>query len=952
VAAPPAPSAAPPVRIASYNVCGGYVADCQSALDLGPWAESVAQAAAEFDTDVLMLQELCRGQLSALEARMPGYRAVWTKTLTGHAGCGKWNAPPSSSGSFGLGMLVRAASVKAYEAALTPADPAQPGEPRAVQCAAAPVDGRAALVCNTHLSKDLAGQGTAEVVSRARGWAAGLPVIIGGDFNADPQDPKLDVLYRLQGGTGAFTESDESDADHFGPDCRRQVACRTGQPTTVAKAGKPPRKFDYIFADTAHFLPVEGDVRDVVRDGTSLSDHLMLRAAMAWSDDRTAPTAPVAEPGAPTVSTSTRSVAAGDFTGDNRSDLVFLGRDGSVTLRPGAAGGVGQPVTLVAGTGGGWSDAQSLTAGDFNGDGKADLRVRWKAGSVFLYPGNGNGGLGGSVHVRPAGAWSQVAETVAADVTGDGRADALTLDEGGKVTLHTGVADAGSDVRVPVPAPSETALARDAVAADLDGDGRADVVVRWSDGSVTRHAGTSTGVGQPVTLVAGTGGGWSDAQSLTAGDFNGDGKADLLVRWRAGSVFLYPGNGNGGLGGSVPVLPAGSWNDAVDILGVRATAAGSKADALVRRASGSVDLYPAGSGAAALAATGVVAAARAGEPYRIPVRSFDLRGRVASYEYTLNHRAAGPRAVAGADRSDVVVTPSSAGQHTLYVTALDLAGNRSATLTYPFVSVSANEPGRQRPTDFTGDGKADLLVRWKAGSVFLYPGNGNGGLGGSVPVLPAGSWNDAVGVVTGEFTGDTVADTLVVAEDGSAGLHPGDGHGFTGERLPVLPAGSLLGTAGITAADFTGDGVSDLVVRRTDGGVVLRPGDGRAGLGAPVQLRPAGTGGWADALDVVAGDFTGDGKADLLVRWKAGSVFLYPGNGNGGLGGSVPLLPAGSWNDVVNITAGLFTADATSDVMIRWKNGSVTAHPSNGQGFDSPLPVRPVGEWLDSASLS
>lgn len=101
---------------------------------------------------------------------------------------------------------------------------------------------------------------------------------------------------------------------------------------------------------------------------------------------------------------------------------------------------------------------------------------------------------------------------------------------------------------------------------------------------------------------------------------------------------------------------------------------------------------------------------------------------------------------------------------------------------------------------------------------------------------------------------------------------------------------------------------------------------------------------------VAAGDFTRDGKADLLVRWKAGSVFRHPGNG--GLGGSVPLLPAGSWNDAVNITAGLFTADATSDVMIRWKNGRVTVHPSNGQSLDGPLPVRPVGEWLDSASLS
>ena len=43
------------------------------------------------------------------------------------------------------------------------------------------------------------------------------------------------------------------------------------------------------------------------------------------------------------------------------------------------------------------------------------------------------------------------------------------------------------------------------------------------------------------------------AQILGVGDYNGDGSADVLARSVDGSLWIYPGDGSGGLAGRQPV---------------------------------------------------------------------------------------------------------------------------------------------------------------------------------------------------------------------------------------------------------------------------------------------------------------------------------------------------------------------------------------------------------------
>ncbi|MFF4529430.1 FG-GAP repeat domain-containing protein [Streptomyces sp. NPDC001407] len=97
-------------------------------------------------------------------------------------------------------------------------------------------------------------------------------------------------------------------------------------------------------------------------------------------------------------------------------------------------------------------------------------------------------------------------------------------------------------VRMPWPdAPAPAGMAH-LTAADLTGDGKADLAgVETATGSLWLYPGTGHGTfGDRVRI----GTGWGGLGKLAAGDFTGDGKADLLaVDSDTGNLYLYPGTG-------------------------------------------------------------------------------------------------------------------------------------------------------------------------------------------------------------------------------------------------------------------------------------------------------------------------------------------------------------------------------------------------------------------------
>lgn len=530
------PATAPNVRSLTYNVCGGYSV-CQSELDTETWTSRVVEQITDWDTDAVMLQELCIGQWIALRDALPGYSAVWTSTTT-TSGCAKWSTDGDTR--FGLGVLVKTDSVERYAANLTVPDGE---EPRSVLCAKGAVDGRTTLVCNTHLAQYiLPDNGSAEALAHVDTWALGLPVILGGDFNAGADYAALDPIRTGLSGTGRFAEVDENDQDYFTDACKAAGSseCESGEPTVDISG--TPKKFDHIFVTTDDFYGVRGDALPL---DSELSDHQLLRGA-AYSEPR---------PG---------SGVSGDLTNDGRPDLVAVQNEGNLRLYSGYGDGLVAVPYRQIGTGG-WTNALVTHRGDWTGDGREDLVVRI-GDKLWVYPNTGSGGLGTRIAMggRPTGWTSTTAVLSAGDLNGDGTLDLVTRDGSG-LWLYPGDPAATApalSTAAPVQLSSADWSGLDVLApGDVDDDGDMDLWARdRATGTLWLYPNSGAGALGSRTAVAG--GTWTAAEYpvLTAGDVDQDGRADLWATTDADteSALLFHAGTDTGLDAPVTV-GTGGW---------------------------------------------------------------------------------------------------------------------------------------------------------------------------------------------------------------------------------------------------------------------------------------------------------------------------------------------------------------------------------------------------------
>lgn len=141
------------------------------------------------------------------------------------------------------------------------------------------------------------------------------------------------------------------------------------------------------------------------------------------------------------------------------------------------------------------------------------------------------------------------------------------------------------------------------------------------------------------------------------------------------------------------------------------------------------------------------------------------------------------------------------------------------------------------------------------------------------------NWKTRTRVVApGDVTGDALPDLLSVDSGGVLWIYPGKGNGTFSARVEVGSGwnqyNSLRGHG-----DFSGDGKADLIARSGTGSYVyLYKGTGKAGSGAFSARVKVRTWGGYNAFDA-PGDVTGDGRADFLARTPGGTLYLYPGTG-------------------------------------------------------------------------
>nr|WP_309926995.1 chitobiase/beta-hexosaminidase C-terminal domain-containing protein [Arthrobacter sp. 1088] len=213
---------------------------------------------------------------------------------------------------------------------------------------------------------------------------------------------------------------------------------------------------------------------------------------------------------------------------------------------------------------------------------------------------------------------------------------------------------------------------------------------------------------------------------------------------------------------------------------------------------------------------------------------------------------------------------------TLKYIGVDTAGNTSSVGTQTYTVPIAGPPSAH---DFNGDGRADVLAADTAGNLYLYPGNGAGGLSPRQLALPAPAWSTNTDTITpGDFNSDGKPDVLARSGD-VLWFYPGDGAGSFGARKQVSTGWSTM-TQLFSPGDFSGDGIPDFMGRRSNGDLRLYEGNGAGGQRTPYTV------GWGwGVMNAIfsTGDFNSDGKADVLARrTDTGALWLYPGNGSGG----------------------------------------------------------------------
>ena len=231
-------------------------------------------------------------------------------------------------------------------------------------------------------------------------------------------------------------------------------------------------------------------------------------------------------------------VSRSDFTGDNRSDILWREAGGLLTTWT-SSGTAFTPSSVVLPVGTDW---QVAGTGDWGGDGITDILWRNTSGFVTLWRGTGTDFAASSFTAFVSADW-QVAGI--GDFTGNGRDDVLWRNSSGGLTYWSGnltsfVADTGYF----------TSVGTDwqvAGTGDFNGDGFDDILWRNTNGSVTHWTGTGSGFAASGSI----GSAGNEWQIVDTGDFTGDGRADILWRNAAGGVTWWAAAGDGFTGSAV-----------------------------------------------------------------------------------------------------------------------------------------------------------------------------------------------------------------------------------------------------------------------------------------------------------------------------------------------------------------------------------------------------------------
>ncbi len=549
-------------------------------------------------------------------------------------------------------------------------------------------------------------------------------------------------------------------------------------------------------------------------------------------------------------------VAQADFNNDGITDLVLCGFQATVLLGQGNGQFTTQTPLNVCGGG------SNMLAADFNRDGRIDLAT----GTTVSF-GNGDG-----TFQTPQQVTGVRGMVLTADFNGDGAPD--LFDSYACVFLNRGDGTFASAVQLSVDGTARTSFA---LAGDLNGDGRADLVLPASNANVYVLLARADGLFDPAVPYATI----ANPYTVAIGDFSGDGFPDLAVGGASApySVGIMLGLGDGtfenwgdtpsGLNGVLTLHTCDCDGDRkMDLL---AWGGANQPNVKLLRGLGDGTFEPPGTYASIADANWLL------------LTDLNQDGRPDIVRNSWSTTRISVNMAVRLSTIALAATPSPAA----------LSGEVTLTAT-------------ATPSDATG------TVTFYDGAFIL----GKASLAAGQAVL-ATKWLGAGGHTLRAFYG---GDPLRYAASASSGVGltvaAGAAGGFGAGATPATGRGPK----GLAVGDLDGDGAQDLVVANsTNNTISVLLGNGAGGFAPRVSYNT----GSAPAALIVA-DLDGDATPDVAVA-NAGSsnVSIFYGNGNGTLQAAVNHALDGAPNSLVAADLNL---DQATDLIVGTSVGIYAAY--------------------------